>query len=468
MSNRSTPLVDILTDQVRTLTKATATGIFKVQLDDNGQLQNFHHPDNWLAVDAALLGMAPDTELTIAQVIAVFDREQPNFLLELNRSIAAGNLKFLRSARLVHSNGTERWLELTIFIERNGERRAVSLNGTVVDTTKEHLIKSDMQSLGLLLNDILLEVPVAIFRIDLQSRDAEIMSYASISGNWMVNASTLYGLPEGTLRTPFDTINHIHPEDRQQVSNVFNEAQEKAQPRYETEYRTLWPDGTLHWLASKAIIERDHHGNLVSLTGIQYDITDRKLQQERIEFLAAHDMLTNLPNRVLFMETLARAVAAGKRYGREFAVLYLDLDNFKLINDTLGHDAGDALLIEASHRFQGALRSCEFISRVGGDEFVIIAEAVALPSQAIVIAERLIQAAMQPFQLSGQDCQVTASIGISLFPRDGEDGYTLVKNADIALYLAKEEGRNNYQFYNPERAAKSLEERKYTKASKPT
>ena len=185
---------------------------------------------------------------------------------------------------------------------------------------------------------------------------------------------------------------------------------------------------------------------------------DEKAQaDQRIEYLASHDSLTDLPNRDMFNGMLRRTIDAAQRYGRSFAVLFIDLDRFKVINDSLGHDAGDMLLVEIGGRLRRALRSSDVVARLGGDEFVVILEEAAERHEVERIAGELLSVLSQPLQLSGHECHTTASIGIAMYPSDGADTQTLTKNADMAMYLAKEDGKNGFRFFTREIKTQSIE-----------
>ena len=208
---------------------------------------------------------------------------------------------------------------------------------------------------------------------------------------------------------------------------------------------------------------------ILLLTAVLYYLS-RQLQKSRqlvmdeqvahatqVEYLAYHDGLTDLPNRSFFSHLLSHGIAEAKRYERRFALLFLDLDRFKIINDTLGHDVGDELLIEVAKRLNDALRETDTVARLGGDEFVVLLPEMNDEKQLSAVAKKILNAVAKPFHLSGQELRVTVSIGISVFPLDGEDEQTLVKNADIAMYHAKEGGKNNFCFYSEELSADSLE-----------
>jgi len=178
---------------------------------------------------------------------------------------------------------------------------------------------------------------------------------------------------------------------------------------------------------------------------------------ERVEYLAYHDGLTALPNRSLFSKVLTQSILEASRYDRQLAVLFLDLDRFKQINDTLGHDAGDQLLQEVAQRLKGCLRASDTVARLGGDEFVILLPELSEDKYVATTAHKILTAIARPFNLQGQEFRVTASVGVSVFAQDGLDEQTLMKNADIAMYQAKQKGKNNFQFYSEKMNADSLE-----------
>jgi diguanylate cyclase (GGDEF)-like protein len=178
---------------------------------------------------------------------------------------------------------------------------------------------------------------------------------------------------------------------------------------------------------------------------------------QRVEYLAYHDGLTALPNRSLFNKLLSQAIRQAHRYDGKLAVAFIDLDRFKQINDTLGHEAGDALLKEVASRLKACLRDSDTVARLGGDEFVVLLTQLQQDRYAATVAQKIITAIAEPFILLGQEFRVTASIGISTYPADGRDEQTLTKNADIAMYQAKEDGKNTFQFYSEKLNANSLE-----------
>lgn len=178
------------------------------------------------------------------------------------------------------------------------------------------------------------------------------------------------------------------------------------------------------------------------------DITERKLAQTRLHYLAHYDALTELPNRTLFFDRLRQTLLYTSRYGGIFALLFIDLDGFKQINDTLGHDKGDLLLREAADRIRKAIRQCDTVARMGGDEFTAVLSRITEPDNGRLVAEKIISQLGEPFDLGGVSASVGASIGVCVYPEDGEDEETLLKNADIAMYKAKRSGRGKAVFFS--------------------
>jgi diguanylate cyclase (GGDEF)-like protein len=189
------------------------------------------------------------------------------------------------------------------------------------------------------------------------------------------------------------------------------------------------------------------------------EVDNQRLQDSntRIEVLAHHDSLTNLPNRVLARDRLEQAIAAARRSGALIAVLFLDLDNFKTVNDSLGHSAGDTLLCDVADRLQASVRDSDTVSRQGGDEFLIVLNQLVDEEAASAAAAKLLSQINQPIQVTGHDFSASGSIGIAMFPKDGTDVDTLLKNADLAMYRAKESGRNTFQFFNADMNSSVLE-----------
>ncbi len=247
-----------------------------------------------------------------------------------------------------------------------------------------------------------------------------------------------------------------HPEHRERVMKSYREAMEKGDPWEET-FPLRGRDGSFRWFLCRATPIRSNEGNVVRWFGTNTDITERRRMEEEVRHLAQHDALTGLPNRRLFNEIIKVELAQARRNGTKAAILFLDLDRFKEINDTLGHGTGDELLMQTAQRLRAAIRTSDTVARIGGDEFNLLIPDVAYPEYAAEVAQKVLQEIRRPFQVKGHELNVSTSIGISVFPDDGAEIDTLMRYADMAMYYAKEHGRNMLQFYNPVINTRSLE-----------
>ena len=217
------------------------------------------------------------------------------------------------------------------------------------------------------------------------------------------------------------------------------------------------PDGGRVWLRTSKLPLSDREGKVTGVIGTDEDITDRKVAEDRVQYLAYYDALTGLPNRSLLQYRLAKALASARRRKDRVALLFLDLDRFKDINDSLGHSVGDLLLQEVAERLKKWSREQDTVARVGGDEFVIVLTAAKDGADAAVAAERLVHAMSAAIVVQGRTLSVGCSLGISIFPEHGADSETLIKNADAAMYCAKENGGHNFKFFTDDMNAQAVE-----------
>lgn len=256
----------------------------------------------------------------------------------------------------------------------------------------------------------------------------------------------------------------INEDDLQAVHNLFNErrAGDRAVKNLEVRLKSKLRDGRVGMMRTKAVwseltaigIYTDNNertrSNFAGTYGTARDISERKQAQEVINFQAYHDLLTHLPNRALLKDRLDLAITQARRNKRKLAAMFLDLDRFKLVNDTLGHSMGDRLLKAVAKRLQSCLRSGDTLSRFGGDEFTLLLPEVRTRDDVVVIAEKILDRLHEPFVIDGHELFVGASIGISMYPEAGDSGEALIQNADIAMYHVKSRGKNGYQFFSEE------------------
>jgi len=218
-------------------------------------------------------------------------------------------------------------------------------------------------------------------------------------------------------------------------------------------------DGRQKWLSTTKVPLRDENDQVIGIVGICRDVTEKKRAEAQIRFMALHDVLTGLPNRSMLMERLQGAIEQAKRNAGKVTVVFIDLDNFKLVNDSLGHGAGDALLKTVAERMIKCVRGSDMVVRLGGDEFVVLLGGQDERADPRLILHRLRSAIAEPVPVEGQLFRITSSIGVASYPQDGQDAETLLLNADVAMYQAKEQGRDAFQFYTPEMNAAARERR---------
>lgn len=344
-----------------------------------------------------------------------------------------------------HSPAEQRWFsgKVTPF-QGMGPRRVVVTHEDITKRkeTQAALVESDEKFRELTRN-----IPQVFWITDAAQRSTIYASpaYETISGR---SLSELESEPRSWLKT-------VHAEDRERVKSARKER--ALFGTYNIEYRMVHIDGSLRWIHDRAFPVSNAENGVYRIAGIAEDITERKQTQEQLAQLAHYDSLTGLPNRVLFNDRLRQAVAQARRNHWIVGVLFLDLDRFKLVNDTLGHASGDLLLKQVAARLSECLRPTDTVGRLSGDEFAVILSELAEAQNAGYVAQKILDALAAPFNLEGSEVFVTASIGITLYPSDSESIDTLIRDADAAMYGAKAAGRNNYQYYTAAMNARALE-----------
>lgn len=306
----------------------------------------------------------------------------------------------------------------------------------------EHLESKQMlQQQHELISKVSAEVPGIIFQFR-RTPDGRF-SFPFISNA----VRKMYGLKPEDLRedaTPFFAFRH--PEDAARLEESVQESA-RSLTRWHIEYRLILPGQGIRWRLGDAMPEKLEDGSIVWY-GFITDITERKLREERIRHMAQYDALTDLPNRALLSDRLQQALATAKREHKHVAIMFTDFDNFKPINDSLGHAIGDKLLQKSAERMQGCLRESDTIARIGGDEFVILLPNTESENDARIVAEKIRQSIDIPFEIEDNTLKTTVSIGIAIYPEHGENEIQLSKNADCAMYHAKQAGRNTVVTYH--------------------
>jgi diguanylate cyclase (GGDEF)-like protein len=454
-------------DMLRAMLIASGTGVFfyPMTLDAQGNIvvSELDAGKGWalnieslMCVDAGSLSMD-------GLFKRVHTDDQEVLQQQLHEAIARGDSECDGVCRICCSNGDIRWLQTRYLFGWDAAKRLQYIAGVCFDITarkklEEQLRHSNeqLEKAQGYLKTALKASGIAIFRHPL-TWHREFKSANHDLNTWNYNIAEMYGHPDGTVMTPDLMLRQIEPQAIETIRSKTQEFFSGGSHEWELEYKITILDGTPKWLLMKALAECDQNGVPEFISGAVIDITERKSADDRIRHIATHDGLTDLPNRMMFGNLLNHTIDVAKRYSRKFALLFIDLDRFKAINDAFGHQAGDALLQEIAQRLKRCTRASDVVARLSGDEFVVLIQEVDEASEAGICARKIITEVMKPITLQSQECRVTASVGIALFPENGDDEQTLMKNADTAMYQAKEEGKNNFQFYNPNTNSHTLQ-----------
>lgn len=303
---------------------------------------------------------------------------------------------------------------------------------------------------------------------DLQESELRLRSAQRIArlGSWDWDIRTgkvhcsyelyrLLGVDPATTKVNYEMfVNFIHPQDKERVTKIIDAAVAARQP-FSIDHKILLANGRERFASTEAEMVLDGEGGLVRITGTMQDITVRKEDEEKISFLALYDSLTSLPNRMLFRDRLEQALVLAARHNKLLAVMFLDLDHFKNVNDSLGHNVGDDLLQQVAQRLQSRIRKSDTIARLGGDEFTLILQDMKTPEIIESMAQRIVGSFAEPFLLQGRKTFISASVGIAIYPNDGETPDDLLRQADAAMYDAKAQGKNQYQIFSAEMQTKA-------------
>jgi len=253
--------------------------------------------------------------------------------------------------------------------------------------------------------------------------------------------------PESLTASYEGFLNAVHPEDQAMVNLAYKESLANRTP-YEVEHRLLLPDDSIKWVCERCETTFSEDGKALHSIGTVQDITDRKDAEIKIQHMAYHDQLTNLPNRNMFFDRLEQSLIRASRNMEKVAVCFLDLDSFKTINDSLGHDAGDVLLKQVSNRLRLCLREIDTVARIGGDEFAIILADANTQLNVTTVAEKIVETLAHPFKIKDKSINISVSIGVAISPEHGNQADALLRHADNAMYQVKRRSKNNYLFHN--------------------
>ncbi|MBC8273624.1 MAG: GGDEF domain-containing protein, partial [Chloroflexi bacterium] len=250
------------------------------------------------------------------------------------------------------------------------------------------------------------------------------------------------------------------PEDAKRIFGLYNQVYRTGEPFTSVPIERIRKDGTRISVESSIFPLRNESGEITGFRGIAADVTERRQFEQKLAEMATHDALTGLPNRTLLSDRFTVALELSRRTGNRLAVMMLDLDRFKAVNDSMGHDVGDRLLKAVGKRLKVTMRKSDTVARIGGDEFVVLLPQIPHADEVAKFAQRILDAFREPLVFNGYRPNITTSIGIAVYPEGGKDIESLLKNADTAMYLAKEQGRDIYRFYDGSETATLLAKRR--------
>jgi diguanylate cyclase (GGDEF)-like protein/PAS domain S-box-containing protein len=344
--------------------------------------------------------------------------------------------------RFIASDGRTVWLrDMVTVVAENGRPRW--LRGVMIDVTKQKALEAELREAYQLVDEVQRLSKLGGWRYDC----------ATARIKWTDEVYRIYGVgPEFDPSDPLKNVGFYHPEDAPTIADAFRRAVELGEA-YDMELRLIRKDDQQIWVRTIGNPQLEH-GVVVRVTGNIIDISERKAAEEKIRALAFYDPLTGLPNRRLLFDRLHMALASCARSQHRGALLFIDLDNFKTINDSLGHDIGDLLLQEAAQRLKTCIREGDTVARLGGDEFVVMLEFLEgshdnAVAQATTVGEKVLDALGAAYSLAGNQCRSTPSIGIALFDGHPASENDILKKADLAMYRAKKAGRNQVRIYDP-------------------
>jgi len=348
------------------------------------------------------------------------------------------------------------WLSAREMNKEYDRRNKAEVEIRELNAELEERVAERTQSLELLTERLSLATAVAkvgVWEWDLDSNTL----------TWDATMFAIYGFPPA-VPMPYEKWSAaVFPDDLLSVEEILQRViAEKSEGS--AEFRIVLADGSVRNISAVERAVLDGHANVIRVIGVNMDVTERTRAEEalitseaRMTHSAEHDFLTGLPNRMLLNDRVSQAIALAPRHHKKVAVLFLDLDGFKHINDSLGHPTGDKLLQSIGKRLVECVRSSDTVSRQGGDEFVVLLSEMEHPEDAAITARRMLEAVAEAHCIDLHDLHVTTSIGVSVYPDDGLDSETLIKNADTAMYQAKETGRQSYQFFKPAMNVRAVE-----------
>ena len=359
---------------------------------------------------------------------------------KLSATVKSGS-DFEVEHRILWPDQSTRWVYCSGNVLRDTSGKALRMTGFVLDVTEKHIANEEMKKLSRALEQTADSVMIV--------NNKGIIEYINKAFEKMSGFSQeeLIGNKPSILKSGMHNTDFYHQLWATLLKGKI----------YNNIITNRKKDGTLYDEERTITPLTDENNKITHFVATGRDITERKQIHERLQYLAHHDVLTGLPNRTLFIERMDYTLKRCARESGKIALLFLDIDHFKNINDTLGHEVGDLLLKQLALRLQETLRECDLIARIGGDEFLILLDNISSIDDITYIAKKILTVFSSAFRIEERELFVTTSIGISVSPTDGSDTQTLLKNADIAMYRSKEQGRNTFQFYSADMSSRALQ-----------
>ncbi|MBL0143778.1 MAG: PAS domain-containing protein [Betaproteobacteria bacterium] len=340
---------------------------------------------------------------------------------------------------IIYPDGRGRWMSIRYTPRHDGAGRVLGYYATTSDIHEQKAVEEELRRANSILSAHFDNTPLAVVE---WNPDMKVT-------RWSGSAESIFGWSaDEVLGRPLQDLRLVYEEDAPAVSAAVQRLVDGTTSQGTTLNRNYRKDGSVIWTEWHNSVLRDSDGTLMSILSLAQDVSSRIQSEERLQFMATHDGLTGLPNRLLLPDRLSSAISRAQRFSHGVAVLFLDLDHFKDVNDTFGHRVGDELLKSLARRVRGTLRQSDLLVRLSGDEFVIVLEDLEGDGGTDRVAQKILDDVLRPFTIEGQEVQVSASLGYAVYPDDGNDPETLLKNADAAMYHAKEMGRNSYRAFS--------------------
>ena len=418
--------------QLRQVIDSIPTPMCYVDADDRYRYVN----DSFLSY----VGLKPE-QIVGRSVREVLGVDRWSLLSPSMQRVRAG--ESLAVERLVRfADGRKRWMTVRLTPRFTGGEY-LGYYATTSDIHEQKLVEDELRRTNTILSAHFDNTPLAVIEWDTELRIVRWSGQAEAIFGW--NASETLGRTLTGWRL-------VYEEDERSVDGMIRALMDGTERHATLRHRNYRKDGSVIWVEWHNSALRDEEGRVISILSLAQDVSSRIQAEERLQYMATHDGLTGLPNSVVLHDRLEAALTRAHRAKRRVGVMFLDLDHFKDVNDTLGHRIGDALLKELARRIRGALRQSDVLARISGDEFVVVLEDLPDEGSPERVARMILDEVRRPFHVEGHEIHVSGSLGLALHPEDGGDAETLLKNADAAMYHAKELGRNGFRNFSAELA----------------